>query len=435
MVRLGRMYIIGKAPVRGTFPAARAFTRNPAGSPASTRRNESTREIRRDRDRCRSGGRAAVHGTRRGGQAHAAGRAHPRRRYLHQRGLYPDQDDGRERAGGVPRAARQGLRGRDRRGAGGPRPRSRAQAQHRRELPRRQPAPASRARNGLDLVFGEARFTGPRTVAVDGRRRRWATWSSSTPGAARRRRDVEGLAAVAAARLDLHHGARPRPRAPHRARRRIHRARVRPDVPPVRQPGHDRATGRPSSSRWRTRTWPPRCSACCARTAWKCCSRLKLRCAERLDGGVRVTVRTSAGDRPVVGSHVLLAAGRVPNTDRLDPKAAGIDTDSKGFIRVNERLETSAAGVYALGDVKGGPAFTHISYDDYRIIRDNLLHGRTRDTTDASGAVHRVHGPPARPRRPDRAGGAEGGSAVPGRDDADELRGSGAGDGRAPRAA
>jgi pyruvate/2-oxoglutarate dehydrogenase complex dihydrolipoamide dehydrogenase (E3) component len=79
---------------------------------------------------------------------------------------------------------------------------------------------------------------------------------------------------------------------------------------------------------------------------------------------------------------VLVAAGRVPNTDRLDPKAAGIDTDSKGFIRVNERLETSAAGVYALGDVKGGPAFTHISYDDYRIIRDNLLQGRTRTTAD-----------------------------------------------------
>jgi pyruvate/2-oxoglutarate dehydrogenase complex dihydrolipoamide dehydrogenase (E3) component len=99
-------------------------------------------------------------------------------------------------------------------------------------------------------------------------------------------------------------------------------------------------------------------------------------------GGVRVTARTSAGDRPVVGSHVLLAAGRVPNTDRLDPTAAGIDTDSRGFIRVNERLETSAAGVYALGDVKGGPAFTHISYDDYRIIRDNLLQGGARTTGD-----------------------------------------------------
>jgi pyruvate/2-oxoglutarate dehydrogenase complex dihydrolipoamide dehydrogenase (E3) component len=95
-----------------------------------------------------------------------------------------------------------------------------------------------------------------------------------------------------------------------------------------------------------------------------------------------VTVRTARGDRTVVGSRVLLAAGRVPNTDRLDPRAAGIDTDAKGYIRVNERLETSAAGVYALGDVKGGPAFTHISYDDFRVIRANLLEGGRRTTGD-----------------------------------------------------
>jgi pyruvate/2-oxoglutarate dehydrogenase complex dihydrolipoamide dehydrogenase (E3) component len=107
------------------------------------------------------------------------------------------------------------------------------------------------------------------------------------------------------------------------------------------------------------------------------------RCAERQDDGrVRVTVRTAEGDRAVVGSHVLVAAGRVPNTDRLDPGAAGIAMDDKGFIRVNERLETSAAGVYALGDVKGGPAFTHVSYDDFRILRDNLLGGGTRTTAD-----------------------------------------------------
>jgi pyruvate/2-oxoglutarate dehydrogenase complex dihydrolipoamide dehydrogenase (E3) component len=107
------------------------------------------------------------------------------------------------------------------------------------------------------------------------------------------------------------------------------------------------------------------------------------RSAERLeDGGARVTVRTARGDRTVVGSRVLLAAGRVPNTDRLDPRAAGIDTDAKGYIRVNERLETSAAGVYALGDVKGGPAFTHISYDDFRVIRANLLEGGRRTTGD-----------------------------------------------------
>ena len=105
--------------------------------------------------------------------------------------------------------------------------------------------------------------------------------------------------------------------------------------------------------------------------------------AERVDGGrIHVTVRTAGEERAIVGSHVLLATGRVPNTDRLDPAAAEIAFDDKGFIRVNERLETSAPGVYALGDVKGGPAFTHISYDDFRIIRDNLLHGCSRTTED-----------------------------------------------------
>ena len=74
-----------------------------------------------------------------------------------------------------------------------------------------------------------------------------------------------------------------------------------------------------------------------------------------------------------MGSHVLLAAGRTPNTDKLNLAAAGVQTDKRGFIQANERLETSVPGIFALGDVKGGPAFTHISYDDFRIIRSNLL--------------------------------------------------------------
>jgi pyruvate/2-oxoglutarate dehydrogenase complex dihydrolipoamide dehydrogenase (E3) component len=104
--------------------------------------------------------------------------------------------------------------------------------------------------------------------------------------------------------------------------------------------------------------------------------------AARNGSGVRLTVRTVEGERDIEGSHILRAAGRVPNTDRLDLAAAGIATDDKGFIRVNERLETNVPGVYALGDVKGGPAFTHISYDDFRVIRTNLLQNGRACITD-----------------------------------------------------
>jgi pyruvate/2-oxoglutarate dehydrogenase complex dihydrolipoamide dehydrogenase (E3) component len=99
------------------------------------------------------------------------------------------------------------------------------------------------------------------------------------------------------------------------------------------------------------------------------------RVAQDGDGRIRLSAATPHGERTVEGSHLLVAAGRRPNTDLLDPGAAGIETDARGYIRVNERLETSAPGIYALGDVKGGPAFTHISYDDFRIIRGNLRGG------------------------------------------------------------
>lgn len=101
-----------------------------------------------------------------------------------------------------------------------------------------------------------------------------------------------------------------------------------------------------------------------------------LRAARSDDGGVRLKVRTPDVERALEGSHLLVATGRVPNTDRLNLSAAGIKTDGKGFVRVDERLETSVPGVWAMGDVKGGPAFTHISYDDFRVIRANLLDGR-----------------------------------------------------------
>jgi pyruvate/2-oxoglutarate dehydrogenase complex dihydrolipoamide dehydrogenase (E3) component len=91
-------------------------------------------------------------------------------------------------------------------------------------------------------------------------------------------------------------------------------------------------------------------------------------------GGVAVHV---GGRSPQVveGSHLLVATGRRPNTEALDLASAGLDVDEHGYIPVNDRLETAADGIWALGDVKGGAAFTHISYDDYRVVRGNLLGG------------------------------------------------------------
>lgn len=77
--------------------------------------------------------------------------------------------------------------------------------------------------------------------------------------------------------------------------------------------------------------------------------------------------------RTIDGSHLLVATGRIPNTDTLNLAAAGLASDARGFVKVNSRLETSIEGIYALGDIKGGPAFTHISYDDFRIIRTNVI--------------------------------------------------------------
>lgn len=98
-----------------------------------------------------------------------------------------------------------------------------------------------------------------------------------------------------------------------------------------------------------------------------------VRVEQSSQGTISLTVQTPTGENTLVGSHLLLAAGRAPNTDWLNLDAAGIEMDKRGFIKVSERLETNVPDVYALGDIKGGPAFTHISYDDFRIIRTNLL--------------------------------------------------------------
>jgi len=90
-------------------------------------------------------------------------------------------------------------------------------------------------------------------------------------------------------------------------------------------------------------------------------------------GEISLTVNGGSGKSTVKGSHLLIAAGRRPNVDHLNLGAAGVEMDEKGYVKVNDRLETSVPGIYAIGDVKPGPAFTHISYDDFRIIQINLL--------------------------------------------------------------
>jgi pyruvate/2-oxoglutarate dehydrogenase complex dihydrolipoamide dehydrogenase (E3) component len=97
--------------------------------------------------------------------------------------------------------------------------------------------------------------------------------------------------------------------------------------------------------------------------------------------GVGISVRTAADERTIEGSDILVAAGRVPNTEGIGLDQAGIELNERGYIRVNERLETSAPDVWAIGECAGSPQFTHASVDDFRIIRDNLA-GGSRSTRD-----------------------------------------------------
>jgi pyruvate/2-oxoglutarate dehydrogenase complex dihydrolipoamide dehydrogenase (E3) component len=96
---------------------------------------------------------------------------------------------------------------------------------------------------------------------------------------------------------------------------------------------------------------------------------------------VSLATRTPSGEQTTEGSDILVAAGRVPNTAGIGLDEAGVELDARGYIRVNERLETTASDVWAIGESAGSPQFTHVSHDDFRIIRDNLA-GGTRTTRD-----------------------------------------------------
>jgi pyruvate/2-oxoglutarate dehydrogenase complex dihydrolipoamide dehydrogenase (E3) component len=96
---------------------------------------------------------------------------------------------------------------------------------------------------------------------------------------------------------------------------------------------------------------------------------------------VKVRLRTPAGQREIDGSDLLVALGRTPNTHGIGLESAGVELDPRGYVKTNERLETTAPGVWAMGECAGSPQFTHVAYDDFRVVRDNLA-GRSRTTRD-----------------------------------------------------
>jgi pyruvate/2-oxoglutarate dehydrogenase complex dihydrolipoamide dehydrogenase (E3) component len=115
---------------------------------------------------------------------------------------------------------------------------------------------------------------------------------------------------------------------------------------------------------------------------------------EKRGDRVAVGVDCSSGDKIVVGSHVLLAVGRVPNTADLGLENAGVALDQRGYIQVDDQLRTNVPGIYALGDCNGRGAFTHTSYNDYEIVAANLLDGDQRRVSDRITAYALYIDPP-----------------------------------------
>src|SRR5262249_31226150 len=101
---------------------------------------------------------------------------------------------------------------------------------------------------------------------------------------------------------------------------------------------------------------------------------------DKTKGPVGLKLEGQGRPESVSGSHLLVATGRRPNTDDLGLENAGVKLDRHGYIQVNHRLETTVPGIWALGDVKGGPAFTHISFNDYQIVYGNLVEGKNLST-------------------------------------------------------
>jgi len=95
---------------------------------------------------------------------------------------------------------------------------------------------------------------------------------------------------------------------------------------------------------------------------------------------VRVRLSLDGAEKTLEGTDLLVATGRTPNTEEIGLELAGVELTGRGYIKVNERLETTASGIWAIGECAGSPQFTHIAFDDFRVIRDNLA-GQPRVTT------------------------------------------------------
>ncbi len=101
---------------------------------------------------------------------------------------------------------------------------------------------------------------------------------------------------------------------------------------------------------------------------------------DRSNNATKLLIQVGDREISLEGSHLLIAVGRAPTTDTLNLAAAGVATDARGFIPVNERLETNVPNIWALGDINGGPQYTHVALDDYRIVKANLIDGGNRST-------------------------------------------------------
>jgi len=124
--------------------------------------------------------------------------------------------------------------------------------------------------------------------------------------------------------------------------------------------------------------------------------RLNAKCLSVAPDGDRVSLRVSCDEEPrlISGSHLLLAIGRVPNTDDLGLDLAGVRTNARGYVEVDEELQTNVRGIWAIGDVNGRGAFTHTSYNDYEIVAANLLDGERRRVSDRIPAYALFIDPP-----------------------------------------